>query len=79
MRKLLGRTPGLFFTFLATVVLASCSSGGGGGGGNALPEGVESVAAGYGHTVALKDDGTVWVWGYQLGAGATGYSRTRCR
>jgi YD repeat-containing protein len=34
-----------------------------------------SVAAGYGHTVATKTDGTLWAWGYnasgQLGNGTT--------
>ena len=37
--------------------------------------GVVTVAAGYQHTVAVKDDGTVWAWGYnnygQLGDGTT--------
>ncbi|NOZ26059.1 MAG: RCC1 repeat-containing protein [Nitrospirae bacterium] len=36
---------------------------------------VIAVAAGYGHTVAVKADGTVWAWGYngsgQLGDGTT--------
>ena len=35
----------------------------------------KSVAAGFGHTVALKTDGTLWAWGYnsasQLGDGTT--------
>ncbi|MCL2049378.1 MAG: hypothetical protein FWG87_11710 [Defluviitaleaceae bacterium] len=37
--------------------------------------GVTAIAAGINHTVALKDDGTVWAWGYntwgQLGDGTT--------
>lgn len=42
-----------------------------------LPAGskIIDIAAGYDHTVALQDDGTVWVWGNnnvgQLGTGAT--------
>jgi alpha-tubulin suppressor-like RCC1 family protein len=36
---------------------------------------VVAVAAGYGHSLALKSDGTVWVWGFnghgQLGDGTT--------
>jgi alpha-tubulin suppressor-like RCC1 family protein len=36
---------------------------------------VISIAAGNGHSLALKSDGTVWVWGYnafgQLGDGTT--------
>jgi alpha-tubulin suppressor-like RCC1 family protein len=35
--------------------------------------GVKAIAAGYAHTIALKDNGTVWSWGYnyygQLGDG----------
>ncbi|MGE5286346.1 MAG: PASTA domain-containing protein [Micromonosporaceae bacterium] len=38
--------------------------------------GVVAVAAGYEHSLALRDDGTVWAWGGnpegQLGTGATG-------
>ncbi len=38
-------------------------------------ERVIAIAAGYGHSVALKNDGTVWTWGYnaegQLGIGTT--------
>ena len=40
-----------------------------------LPGGVEAIAAGAEHSLALKDDGTVWAWGYnffgQLGNGTT--------
>ncbi|HCX71935.1 MAG TPA: RCC1 repeat-containing protein, partial [Firmicutes bacterium] len=36
---------------------------------------VTAITAGLSHTVALKDDGTVWAWGYnaygQLGDGTT--------
>ena len=38
------------------------------------------IAAGYSHSLALKDDGTVWAWGYngygQLGDGTTTEKRT---
>lgn len=38
--------------------------------------GVSAIAAGFGHTAALKSDGTVWTWGYnydgQLGDGTSG-------
>jgi len=36
-----------------------------------------AIAAGYQHTVALKDDGTVWSWGYNL-MGALGYASINC-
>ncbi len=40
-----------------------------------LPGGVEAIAAGAEHALALKDDDTVWAWGYnffgQLGNGTT--------
>ena len=40
-----------------------------------LPGGIEAIAAGAEHGLALKDDGTVWAWGYnffgQLGNGTT--------
>jgi hypothetical protein len=40
-----------------------------------LPGGIEAIAAGASHGLALKDDGTVWAWGYnqfgQLGNGTT--------
>jgi alpha-tubulin suppressor-like RCC1 family protein len=41
--------------------------------------GVAAVAAGYGHSLALKRDGTVWAWGHngggQLGDGTSGNVR----
>ena len=46
-----------------------------GAGGAGLLSDVKAVAAGYGHTLALKNDGTVLAWGYnsngQLGNGTT--------
>jgi alpha-tubulin suppressor-like RCC1 family protein len=40
-----------------------------------LPGGIEAIATGAEHGLALKDDGTVWAWGYnffgQLGNGTT--------
>ncbi|MDQ4062877.1 MAG: hypothetical protein M3122_03070, partial [Actinomycetota bacterium] len=40
-----------------------------------LPDGIEAIAAGAEHALALNDDGTVWAWGYnffgQLGNGTT--------
>ncbi|MBF0539651.1 MAG: hypothetical protein HQL03_15520, partial [Nitrospirae bacterium] len=40
-----------------------------------LFNGVTAIAAGYGHTIVLKGDGTVWAWGWngegQLGDGTT--------
>jgi YD repeat-containing protein len=37
--------------------------------------GITAIAGGYFHTIALKNDGTVWAWGYngygQLGDGTT--------
>ncbi len=45
-------------------------------GGNPLT-GVAAISAGGGHTIALKENGTVWTWGYnyygQLGDGTHGY------
>jgi hypothetical protein len=39
---------------------------------------LESEAAGYSHSLVLKEDGTVWAWGYnsygQLGNGESGYA-----
>jgi hypothetical protein len=49
---------------------------------NALPDGRKAVAiaAGWYHSMALADDGTVWVWGYgadgELGNGSTADSST---
>src|SRR5919112_1097430 len=40
-----------------------------------LPSGVEAIAAGQCHSLALKDDGTVWAWGANLG-GQLGNSTT---
>ena len=44
------------------------------------PPGVTAVAAGYNHTVALRNDGTVLTWGYnsngQLGNGTMANSST---
>lgn len=49
-------------------------------GGTGYLNGVIAVAAGGHHTIALKDDGTVWAWGYndygQLGNGSTAQSST---
>jgi alpha-tubulin suppressor-like RCC1 family protein len=46
-----------------------------GPGGIGFLTGVAAIAGGTAHTIALKDDGTVWTWGYngfrQLGDGTT--------
>ena len=46
-----------------------------GPGGSGFLTGVIAIAGGYGHTVALKSDGTVWSWGFnqygQLGDNTT--------
>jgi hypothetical protein len=61
---------------------------GGGGGGRKVPfpvqaqnlTGATAVAAGFEHSLALKNDGTVWAWGMnewgQLGDGTTSYRYT---
>ena len=45
--------------------------------------GVTAVAAGYYHSLALKSDGTVWAWGYniygQLGDGTSGSTTNKSR
>ncbi|HEX9061072.1 MAG TPA: alpha/beta fold hydrolase, partial [Clostridia bacterium] len=45
--------------------------------------GVRAISAGYGHTLALKDDGTVWAWGNnicgQLGNGLNTNTNTPVR
>lgn len=51
-----------------SIAVSACSSRTG------LVRAVASVAAGYGHTVALRIDGTVWTWGFNasgvLGTGS---------
>ncbi|MBI4945909.1 MAG: T9SS type A sorting domain-containing protein [Bacteroidetes bacterium] len=51
-----------------------------GPGGVGFLTGITAVSAGYGFSVALKNDGTVWAWGYnangQLGDGTTTTPRT---
>jgi alpha-tubulin suppressor-like RCC1 family protein len=46
-----------------------------GPGGSGFLTGITAIAGGYLHTIALKDDGTVWTWGYngygELGNGTT--------
>lgn len=41
------------------------------------PDAMTAIAGGYQHSVALKDDGTVWSWGYNL-LGALGYASINC-
>jgi alpha-tubulin suppressor-like RCC1 family protein len=45
--------------------------------------GVIAISAGWGHSLALKSDGTVWAWGYdhegELGDGTLGGSPCYCR
>lgn len=41
------------------------------------PSAMTKIAAGYQHTLALKDDGTVWAWGWNL-LGALGYASLDC-
>ncbi|HPC03911.1 MAG TPA: hypothetical protein PKY58_07515 [Syntrophales bacterium] len=49
-----------------------------GPGGAGFPDDVTDVAAGLDHTVALKDDGTVWAWGGN-GSGQLGDNTTTAR
>jgi alpha-tubulin suppressor-like RCC1 family protein len=48
-----------------------------------LPDGIEAVAAGLAYSLALKDDGTVWAWGFnqvgQLGDGTNTDTSTPVR
>jgi alpha-tubulin suppressor-like RCC1 family protein len=48
-----------------------------------LPDGIEAVAAGLAYSLALKDDGTVWAWGFndvgQLGDGTSTDTSTPVR
>lgn len=47
---------------------------------NSVPSGIVSIATGGSHTLALRDDGTVWAWGRnydgQLGDGTTEHRET---
>jgi alpha-tubulin suppressor-like RCC1 family protein len=58
-----------------------------GAGGAGVLTGITTIAAGERHSLALRDDGTVWTWGWsrygQLGDGTTGnhacHTYDRCR
>jgi alpha-tubulin suppressor-like RCC1 family protein len=69
---------GVVIGLLLALLLAGCSSSG--SGTPSVPAGTAQVAAGANHTVALKNDGTVWAWGLntfgQLGNGTTTDSTT---
>lgn len=57
----------IFAVLVSIVLLAmtSCGSGGGGGSssGNEYLNDVKAIAMGDNHSMALKNDGTVWTWG----------------
>ena len=52
-----------------------------GAGGEGFLSGVTAISTGRGHSLALKNDGTVWAWGYnvygQLGDGTAGLSTNK--
>ena len=62
--------------FFILVILSSCSSNDSSPQESKYLTDVKAITAGWSNTVVLKDDGTLWGWGYngagQLGDGTTG-------
>lgn len=65
---------------ISLLTITACGSNSGSGSGSGTVNTTIMMAAGYYHTLALKDDQTVWAWGYnnhgQLGDGTTTDSYT---